>query len=297
MYENEGARMILDGKAVATEIQQKIKESLLHPAKRAPCLVAVLTTEHPSSLAYVKRKVAACKEVGITSRVVQIAPKTTQEVLDLIDSLNHDHTVDGILVQLPLPHEIDLMSVLERVDPKKDVDGFHPINMGKILLSDPQAFYPCTPLGIKVLLQHYKIEVARKHLVVVGRSNIVGKPLAAIMLQNAPGANATVTIAHRFTRNLEEITRSADILVVAVGKPDLIRANMVKKGVVVVDVGINKVEDATTKSGYRIVGDVAYSEVAPVTSAITPVPGGVGPMTIAMLLQNTVKSYKISHGS
>jgi len=167
--------------------------------------------------------------------------------------------------------------------------------MGKILLSDPEAFYPCTPLGIKVLLQHYKIEVAKKHVVIVGRSNIVGKPLAAILLQNAPGSNATVTVAHRLTRNLEEITRTADILVVAVGKPNLIRADMVKRGAVIVDVGINKIADVSTKTGFRIVGDVAFSEVFPLVSAITPVPGGVGPMTIAMLLQNTVKSYNLSH--
>lgn len=282
--------MILDGKLLAAKIHDELKEEVRALSGRPPCLVAVLTTDHSASHTYVRRKVAACKEVGITSRVVQIAPKTTQEVLDLIDTLNSDETVDGILIQLPLPHEISLMEVLERVDPKKDVDGFHPTNVGKILLSDPNAFYPCTPLGIKVLLQHYKVEVAQKHVVIVGRSNIVGRPLAAIMLQNVPGANATVTVAHRYTANLSAITKSADVLVVAVGQPNLIRADMVREGVVVVDVGINRIEDATTKSGYRIVGDVAFDEVARKAAAITPVPGGVGPMTIAMLLKNTLKS-------
>lgn len=285
--------MILDGKLVAKKIQDAIKEALTHSHLRPPCLAAVLTSDHPASLSYVNRKVAACKEVGITSRVVKITPKNTSDVLDVIDELNNDCEVDGILVQLPLPPDIHLRQVLERVDPRKDVDGFHPLNMGKILLSDPDAFYPCTPLGIKVLLHHYKIDAAHKHVVIVGRSNIVGKPLAAMLMQNAPGCNATVTVAHRFTDNLDEICRTADILVVAVGKPNLILAPMCKEGVVVVDVGINKVADPSKKSGYRIVGDVAFDEVLPKASAITPVPGGVGPMTIAMLLQNTVKSQKL----
>lgn len=283
--------MILDGKVVAASIHDELKRAIGSIEGRSPCLAAVLTSDHPASHTYVKRKVAACNEVGITSKVIQIVPKTTQEVLDLVDALNADDSVDGILIQLPLPEQIHLMSVLERVDPKKDVDGFHPINLGKILLSDPNAFYPCTPLGIKVLLQHYQIEVAKKHVVIVGRSNIVGRPLAALLLQNVPGANATVTVAHRFTTNLADITKTADILVAAVGCPNLIRGDMVKEGVVVVDVGINRIEDTTTRTGYRLVGDVAYDEVAPHCSAITPVPGGVGPMTIAMLLQNTLKAY------
>ena len=277
--------MILDGKKVAGRIHDELKAEIGALSGRAPCLVAVLTTDHPASHTYVKRKVAACKEVGITSKVLQIAPQTTQEVLDLIDNLNGDPTVDGILIQLPLPAGINLMQVLERVDPKKDVDGFHPINIGKILLSDANALYPCTPLGIKVLLQAYGIEVARQHVVIVGRSNIVGRPLAALLLQNAPGANATVTVAHRFTKNLDEITKTADILVVAVGQPNLIRADMIKEGAVVVDVGINRIDK-------KLVGDVAFDEVAPLTRAITPVPGGVGPMTIAMLLSNTLACYK-----
>ncbi len=286
--------MILDGKLIASQIHDELKIALQKHSKRPPCLVAVLTSDHPASQTYVKRKVAACKEVGITSKVIQIAPTTTEEVLSLIDSLNGDPEVDAILIQLPLPDGISLMHVLERIDPKKDVDGFHPVNIGKILLADPSAIYPCTPLGIKVLLQKYHIQVEQKHVVIVGRSNIVGRPLAALLLQNAPGANATVTVAHRFTTNLPEITRTADILVVAVGKPNLIRADMVKEGAVVVDVGINRISDSTTRSGYRIVGDVAYDEVAPLTQAITPVPGGVGPMTIAMLLSNTLRCAEMS---
>ncbi|MCE5295041.1 MAG: bifunctional 5,10-methylenetetrahydrofolate dehydrogenase/5,10-methenyltetrahydrofolate cyclohydrolase [Chlamydiales bacterium] len=284
--------IVLDGKLIAARIQDELEVAIAKLKTRAPCLAAVLTTDHPASHTYVKRKVAACKEVGITSKVIQIAPTTTQEVLDLIDSLNHDTSVDGILIQLPLPPTIDVMQVLERVSPKKDVDGFHPINMGKLMLGDDTAFYPCTPLGIKVLLQKYDIHVAKKHVVVVGRSNIVGKPLAALLLQNAPGANATVTIAHRYTQNLASITKTADILIAAVGQPNLILKDMVKPGAVVIDVGINRIVDTTTKSGFRIVGDVAYDEVAPITSAITPVPGGVGPMTIAMLLANTFKAHQ-----
>lgn len=282
--------MILDGKFVAERIHNELKTAISLLKGRSPCLAAVLTSDHPASHTYVKRKVATCKEVGITSKVIQIAPKTTQEVLDLVDSLNADDEVDGILIQLPLPEQINLMQVLERVDPKKDVDGFHPVNIGKVLLSDSSAFCPCTPLGIKVLLQHYQIEVAKKHVVIIGRSNIVGRPLAALLLQNAPGANATVTVAHRLTTNLSDITKTADILVAAVGSPNLIRASMVKPGAVVVDVGINRIEDAKARTGYRLVGDVAYDEVAPLCSAITPVPGGVGPMTIAMLLSNTLRA-------
>ncbi len=284
--------MILDGKRVASRIHDDLKKRVQELSGRSPCLVAVLTTDHPASHTYVKRKVAACSEVGITSKVIQITPKATQEILDLIDRLNADESVDGILIQLPLPEGINLMQVLERIDPRKDVDGFHPLNIGKILLSDLNALYPCTPLGIKVLLQAYEIDVAKRHVVIVGRSNIVGKPLAALLLQDAPGANATVSVAHRHTKNLEALTKSADILVVAVGKPNTIRAPMVKQGAVVVDVGINRIEDPTTRSGFRLVGDVAYDEVAPLTSAITPVPGGVGPMTIAMLLSNTLECYK-----
>jgi methylenetetrahydrofolate dehydrogenase (NADP+)/methenyltetrahydrofolate cyclohydrolase len=286
---------LLDGKIVADlvqkEIQKELSRELSGMQPRPPCLVALLTTDDPASLHYVKRKVHACHEVGITSRVIQCNPKETKELLELIDSLNEDVSVDGILIQLPLPLHVNLSQVLQRVDPRKDVDGFHPINVGKMFLGDPDAFYPCTPLGIKVLLEYYKIDVSTKHVVIVGRSNIVGKPLACMLMQNAPGCNATVTVAHRHTTNLQEICLAADVIVSAVGKPNLITADMVKPGAVVVDVGITKVADANTKSGFKLVGDVDYRAVSQKVSAITPVPGGVGPMTIAMLLKNTLKSF------
>lgn len=282
---------ILDGKALAAQLRQQIQLTLSNDLPRKPCLVAVLSTDHPASLSYVQRKVVACQEVGMDSRVLKIAPKDTLEFLEVIDRLNADASVDGILVQMPLPFHIDLMQVLQRIDPEKDVDGFHPINVGKMMLGDQSAFYPCTPLGIKLLLQHYEIEVAKKHVVIVGRSNIVGKPLACMLMQNAEGCNATVTVAHRYTRNLQEVCLTADILVAAVGMANLIRADMIQPGVVIVDVGVNRVEDSSKKSGFRVVGDVAFDEVLPKVSAITPVPGGVGPMTIAMLLKNTLKAF------
>lgn len=282
---------LLDGKVVAALVHQEIKKKISQIQARAPCLVAVLTTDNPASLHYVKRKVQACQDVGITSRVIQCNPEDTKELLELIDSLNADSSIDGILIQLPLPFHIDLMQVIQCIDPHKDVDGFHPINVGKMCLGNDDAFYPCTPLGIKLLLEHFQVEVAKKHVVIVGRSNIVGKPLACMLMQNVPGCNATVTVAHGHTPNLQEVCLTADIIVSAVGKPKLITADMVRPGAVVVDVGITKVVDPKAKSGYKLVGDVDFEAVLPLVSAITPVPGGVGPMTIAMLLKNTLKSY------
>lgn len=282
---------ILDGKKVAQKLQHEIRDALTRPFPRKPCLVAVLTTDNPASLAYVQKKAEACREVGVESRIIKTSPKDTQELLLLIDSLNCDSTVDAVLVQLPLPEHIDPMQVLERVDPLKDVDGFHPINMGRMILGDPHGFCSCTPLGIKMLLESYSISVSKKHVVIVGRSNIVGKPLACLLVQNAPGCNATVTIAHSQTKDLLGLCKTADILIAAVGKPGCITADMIRPGAVVVDVGINKVLDSSKKSGYRLVGDVDYENVFPKVSAITPVPGGVGPMTIAALLKNTLKSF------
>ena len=284
--------MILDGLKLATKLQNKIQEQLQNTSyPRRPCLVAILTTEDPASHTYVSRKIKACQQVGIESRVIRMLPKTTKELLDVIDQLNQDEKVDGILVQLPLPPNFQLIEVLERISPEKDVDGFHPINVGKVMIGDPNAFYPCTPMGIKMLLEEYKIDVASKRVVVVGRSNIVGKPMAAILMQNRPGCNATVTIAHSKTPDLGSVTRDADILIVAVGKAGCINASMVKKGAVVVDVGMNRLADETAPKGSRLVGDVDVEGVREVASLITPVPGGVGPMTIAMLLQNTFKSF------
>ena len=284
--------MLLDGQKIAQEIQNEIMHTLQENRyPRKPCLAAVLTTKHPTSIAYVSRKVKACKEVGIESQVFHLEPADTQELLAFIDKLNGDPTIDGILIQLPLPPRIHLLDVLQHIDPTKDVDGFHPLNAGKVLLQDPSAFYPCTPLGIKVMLERYHIEVAGSHVVILGRSNIVGKPLATLLMQEGPGCNATVTVAHSRSRHLREITNSADILVVAIGKPKRIGPEMIREGCVVVDVGINKIEDPSSKTGYRIVGDVDFEAVRPKCSAITPVPGGVGPMTIAMLLSNTVRSF------
>lgn len=283
--------MILDGHKIARQIHDDIKNQLQIQLPRPPCLAAVLTTKDPASHAYVNRKIKACNEVGIKSQVFHLEPAHTQDLINLIHTLNRDPEVDGILVQLPLPPRISVLDVIREIDPEKDVDGFHPLNAGKVLIQDPTAFYPCTPLGIKVLLESYKIEVAGRHVVILGRSNIVGKPLATILMQEAPGCNATVTVAHSKSRHLKEIAHSADILVTAIGKPLKIGPEMVKEGAVVIDVGINKIEDSTTKSGYRIVGDVDFENVHSKCSAITPVPGGVGPMTIAMLLKNTLKSF------
>jgi methylenetetrahydrofolate dehydrogenase (NADP+) / methenyltetrahydrofolate cyclohydrolase len=286
--------MLLDGHKIATLIHDEIKEALGAPFPRKPCLAAVLTSQNPASLIYVGRKVKACEHVGIESQVFHLEPQDTKELIAFIQKLNLDPKIDGILIQLPLPRKINLLEVLESIDPTKDVDGFHPLNVGRVLLQDPNAFYPCTPLGIKVLLEKHDIKVEGQHVVIVGRSNIVGKPLAALLLHDAPGCNATVTVAHSHSKNLKEITLSADILVVAIGKPHFIGADMVREGAVVVDVGSSKIGSQGTKSGFRVVGDVAYDSVRHKCSAITPVPGGVGPMTIAMLLKNTLKSF-LSH--
>jgi methylenetetrahydrofolate dehydrogenase (NADP+) / methenyltetrahydrofolate cyclohydrolase len=283
--------MLIDGSKIAKEICLEVKHELQKPYPRRPCLAAVLTTKHPASQAYVARKVKMCHEVGIDSQVFHLEPSNTAELLQFIDKLNTSPSIDGILIQLPLAPNINLLEVLQRVDPDKDVDGFHPINAGKVLLQDPSAFYPCTPLGIKVLLERSNIDVVGRHVVIVGRSNIVGKPLATLFLQDAPGCNATVTVTHSKTKNLAEITRTADILVAAIGKPQYIKADMIKQGAIVIDVGINKIEDPSAKSGFRIVGDVDFEGVKAKCAAITPVPGGVGPMTIAMLIKNTQKSF------
>jgi len=283
--------MLLDGHAVAKIIRQEIKDELSKGYKRPPCLAAILTTNNPASHTYVARKIKACHEVGIKSQVFELEPTHTKDLIELIHKLNRDSEVDGILVQLPLPHRIHVLDILAEIDPQKDVDGFHPLNAGKVLLQDPTAFYPCTPLGIKVLLEYYNIPVAGNHVVILGRSNIVGKPLATLLMQDAPGCNATVTVAHSRSKHLKPIAQSADILITAIGKPHKIGPEWVKEGAVVVDVGINKIEDPSSKTGFKIVGDVDFEAVKHKASAITPVPGGVGPMTIAMLLKNTLKSF------
>lgn len=280
--------MILSGKLLADEIHQEIRQKI-DRLSSSPGLAVILVGNNSSSQTYVNMKRRACAVVGIESFFHHLPDTTSEgELLKLIIQLNQDKTVDGILVQLPLPSHINCEKIIEAIDPQKDVDGFHPVNCGKLLLGLKSGFVPCTPLGIHILLQRYKIPVEGKDVVIVGRSSIVGKPLAALLMQNAPHSNATVTVAHSRTHALEAHTKRADILIVAIGAPRFIKGNMVKEGAVVVDVGINREE---TSQGYRLVGDVDFDEVEKKCYAITPVPKGVGPMTVAMLLQNTLQSH------
>lgn len=288
--------MIIDGKAIALEIQNKIKEKVALIKGRKPCLGALIVGDHPASKIYVSRKIKACSEVGMLSLTRALpASITEKELSEEISKLNADNNIDGILVQLPLPPQINPLQILQQIDPTKDVDGLHPLNIGKILIGMQNAFIPCTPLGVKELLERTGIDVAGKHVLVLGRSNLVGKPMAAILMQSARGGNATVTIAHSRTTNLNELCLMADILIVAIGQPKFISADMVKEGAIVIDVGINKIIDPTRTGGYKLVGDVDFDQVKDKCSFITPVPGGVGPMTIAMLLSNTLKSYLLRH--
>jgi methylenetetrahydrofolate dehydrogenase (NADP+)/methenyltetrahydrofolate cyclohydrolase len=282
--------MIIDGAAIAQKIQAQVAHAIAHLKHRRPGLAFILVGDNPASQTYVRMKKKRCEEVGIQSLDCLLPTTTTEShLLNEIEKFNQDPAVDGILVQLPLPSPIDAIKIMSAVDPKKDVDGFNPINVGKMLLGDNSGFLPCTPHGIQVLLTHAQIPLLGKHVVIVGRSNIVGKPLAAILMQKSPHTNATVTVAHSLTEHLPEICRSADILVAAIGKPHFIKSDMVRKGAVVVDVGINRI---TEKGKEKIVGDVDFEAVAPLCSHITPVPGGIGPMTIAMLLSNTLLSYQ-----
>lgn len=277
---------LIDGKKIAMEMQEALRLHVASIEGRKPCLAFVLVGENPASKTYVRAKQKACAAIGITSKVLALPESVTQkELLQEIDRFNHDAAVDGILVQLPLPLHINDRAVMLALNPAKDVDGFHPLNVGKMLLGEDNGFLPCTPHGIKVLLQKYAIPVEGKRVVIVGRSNIVGKPLAAILMQKRPHCNATVTIAHSQSEHLQDIARSADILVAAIGKPRFITQDMVKPGAVVIDVGINRMANGA------IVGDVDFEHVAKIASWITPVPGGVGPMTIAMLMQNTWTCY------
>ena len=286
---------VLDGAALGKVIRQEVTDEVAALKQKGitPGLAVVLVGENPASEVYVRNKGRACTEAGMHSVTVKL-PATISEVelLATVDQLNHDHSIHGILVQLPLPQHINGERVLHSLDPAKDVDGFHPINVGKLVLGDPTGFRPATPLGVQQLLIRSQIETRGAHAVVVGRSAIVGKPMANLLIQDGPGGNATVTVCHSRSRDLPTVTRSADILVVAIGKPEFVTGEMVRPGTVVIDVGINRVDDPASRKGYRITGDVKYPEVAKVASAITPVPGGVGPMTIAMLLQNTLQAVK-----
>ncbi len=258
-----------------------------------PGLAVVLVGDNPASQVYVRMKGKACEEAGLYHETIKL-PKDTSEadLMSLLERLNVDPKIHGILVQLPLPRQIDTNRALHRIDPRKDVDGFHPENVGKVAVGDPTGFRPATPYGVQQLLIRTGVETKGAHAVVVGRSNIVGRPMAALLLQDGPGGNATVTVCHSRTRNIEQYTRQGDILIVAIGKPEFVTGDMVKPGGVVIDVGVNRVDDPSRKQGYRLVGDVKFQEAKKVASAITPVPGGVGPMTITMLLYNTVQAAR-----
>ena len=258
-----------------------------------PGLAAVLVGENPASATYVRMKGKACDEAGLYHETLSRPPDLSEaDLLTLVDQLNADPKIHGILVQLPLPKHINSSRVLMRIDPGKDVDGFHPVNVGKVSTGDPTGFRPATPYGVQQLLLRSGVETTGAHAVIVGRSNIVGRPMAALLLQDAPGGNATVTVCHSRTRNIAAVARQADILIVAMGKPELVTGEMVRPGAVVIDVGVNRVDDPSAKQGYRLVGDVKFTEAAAVASSITPVPGGVGPMTITMLLYNTVQAAR-----
>lgn len=283
---------IIDGKKIATDIRAEVAEEVAVLKKKGivPKLVAVLVGDDPASHVYVSNKGRACVEVGMDHQTIKLPKETTHgDLLQLVHHLNRDTTVSGILVQLPLPKQIDEREIINAVSPDKDVDCFHPANVGRISIGDP-LFLPCTPAGVQELLLRCKMEPAGKHTVIVGRSNIVGKPLASMLIQKARGANSTVTVCHTGTPDIGSMTRQADIMIAAVGKAEMITGDMIRPGAVVIDVGINRIDDPSKKSGSRLVGDVHYESASAVASAITPVPGGVGPMTIAMLLKNTLKA-------
>ena len=285
---------LIDGNQIAAAIIAELKAEVATLPGRKPCIALVRVGEDPASVSYVKKKEKTAAEIGVTSRIILPPVSITQPALfALIDELNADPTVDGILVQSPLPKHIDEVAVFRRVAPEKDVDGFNTLNLGKVAQEDDSGFVSCTPAGIMELLARSGVELKGRHVVVLGRSLIVGKPVALLALQKKAGANATVTICHSATTNLPAITRQADVLIAAIGRPEFVTADMVKPGAVVIDVGINRVPDASKKTGYRLVGDVQFSTVAPVCSKITPVPGGVGPMTVAMLMKNTVKAHRL----
>lgn len=291
--------LVLDGKLVSAAVKEDLKTEtlqLIAAGNRAPHLAAILVGSNGASETYVASKVKNCEEIGFISTLVRFEDGIDEAtLLAKIVELNQDPFVDGILVQLPLPKQIREQKVIEAIDPSKDVDGFHPSSAGKLMQGLP-SFIPATPYGIMMMLEFFKLPTKGKHAVVIGRSNIVGRPMSILLSSNIPNGNCTVTICHSHTPNLKEICLQADILVAALGRPEFVKADMIKPGAVVIDVGITRVTDATAKKGFRIKGDVAYAEVAPLTSAITPVPGGVGLMTIAGLLKNTLQAYKTNNG-
>ncbi|AKC83002.1 methenyltetrahydrofolate cyclohydrolase [Verrucomicrobia bacterium IMCC26134] len=286
---------LIDGNLIASTIVAELKSQVAALPGRRPCLALVRVGEDPASVSYVKKKEKTAAEIGIESRIILPPVTIPQADLEkLIDDLNADPSVDGILVQSPLPKPLDEHAVFSRIAPHKDVDGFHTVNIGKIAQEDDTGFVACTPAGIMALLARSGTDLAGKHVVVLGRSLIVGKPVGLLALQKKAGANATVTFCHSGTRDLPAITRLADVLIAAIGRPEFVKADMVKPGAVIIDVGINRVTDVSKKTGYKLVGDVHFESVAPLASKITPVPGGVGPMTVCMLMQNTVKAARLA---
>ena len=284
---------LIDGRAIAKKVRAEAADRAKKLAERGikPGLAVVLVGEDPASVVYTSAKSKAAEEAGMYSLNLRLPADISQaDLLARVDALNSDPKIHGILVQMPLPKQIDPDAVIRRIDPGKDVDGFHPINVGKMLIGERDGFIPCTPAGIQVMLKESGVKTPGKNCVVIGRSNIVGKPMAALMLQDNENANCTVTVCHRHTADLKAHTRSADILIVAAGRARIVTGEMVKPGAVVIDVGTNRINDPSTKSGTRLTGDVDFESVREVASKITPVPGGVGPMTIAMLMSNTVRA-------
>jgi len=287
---------LIDGRPIADKVYIELRQEIAALVLKGitPGLAVVLVGDDPASRAYVRSKDKMCRELGLHSVKLELPAETSQDdLLAQVEKLNRDPAIHGILVQSPPPKQIDEAAIIRALDPTKDVDGFHPMNIAKLALGDSSGFVPCTPLGCWRLLKESGIEISGAHVVVLGRSLIVGKPLALLLMQK--GIDATVTVVHSRTQNLPEITRSADVVVAAIGRARFVRQEHVREGAVVIDVGINRVDDAASPRGYRLVGDVAFEEVAPKTKAITPVPGGVGPMTIAMLMSNTVKAARL-HG-
>ena len=286
---------LIEGRAIAEKVYAGLRGEIAELKKRGvrPGLAVVLVGDNPASRAYVRSKDKMCRDLGLHSVKLELPAATTQaELLLRVTELNRDPAIHGILVQSPPPKHIDEATIVRALDPAKDVDGFHPVNVAKLALGDESGFVPCTPLGCQRLLSESGIEISGAHVVILGRSMIVGKPLALLLMRKGRGGDATVTVVHSRSQRLAEITRSADILIAAIGQPEFVRAEHVRDGTVVIDVGINRVDDATSERGYRLVGDVAFNEVSQKVSAITPVPGGVGPMTIAMLMSNTVKACR-----
>jgi methylenetetrahydrofolate dehydrogenase (NADP+) / methenyltetrahydrofolate cyclohydrolase len=286
---------LIDGTAIGATMRAELSGEIttLKQSGVTPGLAVVLVGDNPASQVYVRMKGKACDEAGLYHETIKLPRDTTEaQLMELLERLNANPQIHGILVQLPLPKQIDTNRALHRIDPRKDVDGFHPENVGKVAVGDPTGFRPATPYGVQQLLIRIGVETKGAHAVVVGRSNIVGRPMAALLLQDGPGGNATVTVCHSRTRGIHQHTRLADILIVAIGKPEFVSGDMVKPGAVVIDVGVNRLDDPSRKQGYRLVGDVKFQEAKQVASAITPVPGGVGPMTITMLLYNTVQAAR-----